>query len=47
MMSDKECIEQIKTIAKDYCNNTDDSLWADWFMERIIDVLSEYDHRKF
>ena len=42
MMTDKECIARVEEIARDYSTNTDDSHWADYFMERIIDVLEEY-----
>ena len=42
MMTDKQCIEKIEDIARDYTTNTDDDKGADYFMERIIDVIEEY-----
>ena len=42
MMSDKECIIKIEDIARDYSADTGDTHWADWYMEKIIDVIEEY-----
>jgi len=42
MMTDRECIARIEEIVNDYSTNTDDSKWADYFMERIVDVFIEY-----
>ena len=42
-MTDKECIDKIEEIARDYVNDEDH--WGSYFMEKIIDVLEEYNRK--
>ena len=44
-MTDKECIDKIEEIARSYVEDDDDNHWGDYFMEKIIDVLEEYNRK--
>lgn len=39
-MTDTEALSQIKQVITDYVTDTDH--WADYFMERIVDIVNDY-----
>lgn len=40
-MFDSEFVNEIREIAAEYVNDTDH--WADYFMEKVVDVVNKYD----
>lgn len=42
-MTDSEKLEAIKQIVKEYVEDTDH--WADYFMEKVVDVIYDKQHK--